>query len=402
MRPLAIFLASVVGCAGAAHASDQADPFGAALVDMHYADSALIAPPTDDFLDRFPSATRLPDNPLTVSMRTAIDRFDADWGELPQISLEMDGVLRPGSSGPRVAALRERLGLTPGDTFDAELASRIASYRAAHDLASGQHADDVLIASLNRGHAYYRSLLRLNLERFRRLPSDLGERYVLVDLATQTLHMVEDGDRIDSMKVVIGKPETPTPIVAGVLRYTVLNPYWNVPYDLAQNSVAPKYLAQGPSYLRRTGFQVLGEDDTVLDPSQVDWRGAADGSTQITVRQLPGPGNGMGAAKFMFPNALGIYLHDTPSRGLFDADERLFSAGCIRVEDYRRLGRWIHGEMPEARGDAPEQRVDVADPVPVYVAYFTAFPTADGFDFRDDIYGRDAPRLAAMERQATP
>ena len=402
MRPLAIFLASVVGCAGAAHASDQADPFGAALVDMHYADSALIAPPTDDFLDRFPSATRLPDNPLTVSMRTAIDRFDADWGELPQISLEMDGVLRPGSSGPRVAALRERLGLTPGDTFDAELASRIASYRAAHDLASGQYADDVLIASLNRGHAYYRSLLRLNLERFRRLPSDLGERYVLVDLATQTLHMVEDGDRIDSMKVVIGKPETPTPIVAGVLRYTVLNPYWNVPYDLAQNSVAPKYLAQGPAYLRRTGFQVLGKDDTVLDPSQVDWRGAADGSTQITVRQLPGPGNGMGAAKFMFPNALGIYLHDTPSRGLFDADERLFSAGCIRVEDYRRLGRWIHGEMPEARGDAPEQRVDVADPVPVYVAYFTAFPTADGFDFRDDIYGRDAPRLAAMERQATP
>ena len=402
MRPLAIFLASVVGCAGAAHASDQADPFGAALVDMHYADSALIAPPTDDFLDRFPSATRLPDNPLTVSMRTAIERFDADWGELPQISLEMDGVLRPGSSGPRVAALRERLGLTPGDTFDAELASRIASYRAAHDLASGQHADDVLIASLNRGHAYYRSLLRLNLERFRRLPSDLGERYVLVDLATQTLHMVEDGDRIDSMKVVIGKPETPTPIVAGVLRYTVLNPYWNVPYDLAQNSVAPKYLAQGPAYLRRTGFQVLSEDDTVLDPSKVDWRGAADGSTQITVRQLPGPGNGMGAAKFMFPNALGIYLHDTPSRGLFDADERLFSAGCIRVEDYRRLGRWIHGEMPEARGDAPEQRVDVADPVPVYVAYFTAFPTADGFDFRDDIYGRDAPRLAAMERQATP
>jgi murein L,D-transpeptidase YcbB/YkuD len=187
-----------------------------------------------------------------------------------------------------------------------------------------------------------------------------------------------------------------------VLRYTVLNPYWNVPYDLAQNSVAPKYLAQGPAYLRRTGFQVLGKDDTVLDPSQVDWRGAADGSTQITVRQLPGPGNGMGAAKFMFPNALGIYLHDTPSRGLFDADERLFSAGCIRVEDYRRLGRWIHGEMPEARGDAPEQRVDVADPVPVYVAYFTAFPTADGFDFRDDIYGRDAPRLAAMERQATP
>ena len=218
----------------------------------------------------------------------------------------------------------------------------------------------------------------------------------MVDLTTQTLRMVENGQTVDSMKVVIGKPETQTPIMAGVLRYSVLRPYWNVPFDLAQKNVAPKYLRQGNAYLKRTGFQVLDELGNVQDPATVDWRGAANGTTQITVRQLPGPGNGMGAAKFMFPNALGIYLHDTPSRALFDESQRMFSAGCIRVEDYRRFGTWLYGAMPSPTGNAPEQRVDVPDPVPVYVAYFTAVPTADGFEFREDIYGRDAPRLARL------
>ena len=369
----------------------------APLVDMHYADSALVIPPTKEFLERFPSATSLPDNPLAQEMAAAIERFDGEWGELPTTALAEGSVLKPGASGERVGAVRERLGLAAGTQFDEELGSRIAAYRAAHGLAPGSNIDNELVASLNRGHAYYRNLLELNLRRFKRLPSDLGDRYVMVDLTTQTLRMVENGQTVDSMKVVIGKSETPTPIMAGVLRYSVLNPYWNVPFDLARESVAPKYLSQGNAYLKRTGFQVLDEAGNVQDPASVDWRGAANGSTQIIVRQLPGPGNGMGAAKFMFPNALGIYLHDTPSRDLFTKSERLFSAGCIRVEDYKRFGTWLYGSMPTVSGDAPEQRVDVPDPVPVYVAYFTAVPSAGGFEFREDIYGRDAPRLARLE-----
>ncbi len=363
---------------------------------MHYADAELVVPPTEEFLKIFPSATRLPDNVLTVEMEAAAARFEADWGGLPQIALSEGSRLNVGASGPRVANLRVRLGLSPGSQFDAELGSRIAAYRAAHDLEDGTHADNRLIASLNRGHNYYRSLIDLNLKRFKRLPSDLGRRYALVDLTTQTLKMVENGQTVDSMKVVIGKPSTQTPVMAGILRYSVLNPYWNVPFDLAQSSVARKYLAQGRPYLKRTGFQVLDDSGAVMDPASVDWRGAAAGQTQITVRQLPGPGNGMGAIKFMFPNALGIYLHDTPSRALFDKEQRMFSAGCIRVEDHARLSTWLYGERPRPMGSAPEQRVDIPDPVPVYVAYFTAVPTADGFDFREDIYSRDAPRLAMM------
>ncbi len=387
-------LATLAVAIPAALSAQPAAPLGVSAVDMHYADASLVAPPTEEFLKIFPSATRLPDNPLAVRMEAALSRFDAEWGNLPSITVREGKALAVGDSGARVAQVRERLGLAAGDRFDAALASRISAYRAAHDLPSSSLIDDELIASLNRGHAYYRALAELNLKRFKRLPSDLGNRYVMVDLTTQTLMMVENGETVDTMKVVIGKPATQTPIMAGVLRYSVLNPYWNVPYDLAQTSVARKYLAQGMPYLRRTGFKVLDDNGSVMDPRDVDWKGAASGDVRITVRQDPGPGNGMGAAKFMFPNALGIYLHDTPSRQLFDAKERMFSAGCIRVEDYERFGTWLYGDMPTPTGNAAEQRVDIPDPVPVYITYFTAVPTETGFDFREDIYGRDASRIA--------
>ena len=392
---LAAFFAAIPAALSAQSAAPLGvSPVTTPAVEMHYSDASLIAPPTDEFLAMFPSATRLPDNPLAVGMEAALARFDAEWGSLPAITLQEGSTLSPGATGARIARLRERLGLPAGTEFDNELAARIADYRAAHDLPVSNRIDNTLIASLNRGHAYYRALADLNLRRFKLLPSDLGERYVIVDLTTQELRMVENGQTVDRMKVVIGKPSTQTPVMAGVLRYTVLNPYWNVPYDLAQDNVARKYLAQGRPYLRRTGFKVLDDNGNVMDPGAVDWKGAANGDVKITVRQDPGPGNGMGAAKFMFPNSLGIYLHDTPSRALFDQEERMFSAGCIRVEDYARFGSWLHGAMPTAPRNAAEQRVDVPDPVPVYVTYFTAVPTETGFDFREDIYGRDAPRLA--------
>ena len=380
----------------AALLAQPAAPLGVSVVEMHYADASLAAPPTEEFLKIFPSARQLPDNPLAVRMEAALARFDADWGNLPAVAVPEGKTLASGATEARVALVRERLGLTPGDFFDDALASRILAYRAAHDLPAVSQIDNRLVASLNRGHDYYRSLAELNLKRFKLLPSDLGARYVMVDLTTQTLRMVENGETVDTMKVVIGKPDTQTPVMAGVLRYTVLNPYWNVPYDLAQTNVARKYLSQGIPYLRRTGFKVLDDNGAVMDPAAVDWKSAANGATKITVRQDPGPGNGMGAAKFMFPNSLGIYLHDTPSRQLFDAEERMFSAGCIRVEDYRRFGTWLYGDMPTPAGNAAEQRVDIPNPVPVYVTYFTAVPTETGFDFREDIYGRDVSRIASL------
>ena len=248
-------------------------------------------------------------------------------------------------------------------------------------------------------------LLRANLERARALPPELGRRYILVDVTAQRLWAYENGRPIDSMKVVIGKPSEPTPVMAALVRYAVFRPYWNVPTDLVAGSVAPKVLKQGLGYFRGQRLEALSDwsdQARPLDPAQVDWRAVAAGRRELRVRQLPGVDNMMGRVKFMFPNELGVYLHDTPLRALFTGDERLASAGCVRLEDAPRLARWLLGEAAVAAGEAPgppETRVDLARPVPVYIVYFTAAPTPQGISLRKDIYGRDQALIAQL---ATP
>ena len=126
-----------------------------------------------------------------------------------------------------------------------------------------------------------------------------------------------------------------------------------------------------------------------LDQSEIDWQAVADGRQQLRVRQLPGGSNAMGKVKFMFPNDLGIYLHDTPSRDLFAKPARQFSNGCVRLEDAQRLGRWFFGKPLAAESGEPEQHEPLPQPVPVYLTYLTAVPSGQGVQFLPDVYGRD-------------
>jgi murein L,D-transpeptidase YcbB/YkuD len=192
------------------------------------------------------------------------------------------------------------------------------------------------------------------------------------------------------MKVVAGTKETQTPLMAGMIRYATLNPYWNIPPDLVQRSVAPKIL-RGAS-LKSLKYEALADwsaNPAPLAQSAVDWDAVAAGQREVRVRQLPGAGNAMGRVKFMFPNDLGIYLHDTPQRDLFAKADRHFSNGCVRLEDAQRLGRWFFGKVPTLDGDAPEQHQPLPQPVPVFLTYLTAVPTAQGVQFFPDVYGRD-------------
>lgn len=134
-----------------------------------------------------------------------------------------------------------------------------------------------------------------------------------------------------------------------------------------------------------------------VTPADVDWPAVASGRQLLRVRQRPGPANMMGGMKFMLPNELGIYLHDTPDRHLFDADQRTFSAGCVRVEKPERLAQWLlAGAAPAEPPEGPEQRVDLREPVPIYITYLTASPGLDEPAFRKDVYGRDGTQLAQM------
>ena len=244
-----------------------------------------------------------------------------------------------------------------------------------------------------------RRTLALNLERARALPGG-KQRHIVVNTAAQRLFMYEDGRVVDFMRVVVGKKANPTPMMAAYIRYTSLNPYWNVPPDLAAERIAPNVVKQGVRYLRSHGYQVLSDwtdSATVIDPNGIDWQAVADGRTEVRVRQLPGPGNAMGRMKFMFPNDEGVYLHDTPERELLEEASRMFSGGCVRLEDAPRLARWLYGKSLAPQGASPEQPVPLAQLVPVYLTYLTAVPSGSQIAYFDDIYGRDAARLAQLQ-----
>lgn len=196
-------------------------------------------------------------------------------------------------------------------------------------------------------------------------------RYLLVDAASARLYMMEDGRVRDSMKVIVGKPETPTPALKSVINYETLNPYWHVTPDLAKAIIAPRVLAEGDSYLARQGYEVVskfGPDAQVIPPDSIDWKAVAAGQAQILVRQLPGPANSLGRFKFDLPDGNGIYLHDTPKKELFAQDRRDLSHGCVRLEDAEKLARWLLGKDPPT-ASAPEENILLPKPVPITISY---------------------------------
>jgi murein L,D-transpeptidase YcbB/YkuD len=195
--------------------------------------------------------------------------------------------------------------------------------------------------------------------------------YVLVDANSARLYMIEDGRVRDSMKVIVGKPDTPTPALKDVMNYATLNPYWHVSADVAKSVIAPRVLKDGKPYLVQQGYEVLsgwGPDARVLSPDSVDWKAVAAGNAQVYVRQRPGPANSLGHFKFPLPHGDGIYLHDTPRKELFAQDQRDLSHGCVRLEDAERLARWLLGKDPPA-ASAPENNVLLPRPVPITISY---------------------------------
>ena len=299
--------------------------------------------------------------------------------------------------------LRQRLGLPEGAKFDAALGKAVAEYQQAHGFKADGIAGNATIQSLNLGPDHYQRVIILNMERALRLPTseDRG-RYILIDAGSARLTMYEGGKPVDSMKVIVGNAQTQTPMMAAQLRYVSLNPYWNVPPELVVSLVAKNVVEQGLTYFTDRDYQVLSDwtdEATLVDPATVDWQAVAAGKQEIRLRRGPGPWNSMGQVKFMLPNDLGIYLHDVPeaSKAAFAADDRWISNGCVRLEDAQRLKKWLFRGDPPSPSGTPDERVDLADPVPVYMTYLTAEPSAAGVAFRPDPYNRDAPLLARVK-----
>ena len=238
--------------------------------------------------------------------------------------------------------------------------------------------------------------VRASLDRLRLIPGT--GRAVLVDVANAELMLLENGQVVDRMKTVVGKPDYPTPLIASTIHYVTLNPYWHIPQDVAKRKVAPIVIKRGVSYLKAARYQTVaafgGDKEVPIDPSSIDWKAVAKGDVEANIRQLTGPNNMMGKMKFGFANPYGIFLHDTPHKNFFAYTKRNLSLGCIRIEHPERLAAWLLGHEPTPSGDDAEQNVQLDKGVPVYVSYLTARPDGDKLAYAPDVYGLDGVKVS--------
>ncbi len=288
--------------------------------------------------------------------------------------------------------------LATGDTvYDDKLKTAVLSLQAAAGLKADGIIGNRTVAALNAGlaqnsKAMQKAKIRLAMERLRWLPRNFGQRYVLANQAAFELYMVENGHQIWQTKVIVGKPDHQTTEFIDQMETVVFNPYWGVPQSIIIHEMLP-HLRQDPSYLDRQGFEVTDLSGNHISSSSVDWWQFSD-KVPLNVRQPPGNDNALGRIKFLFPNKHSIYMHDTPTKPLFAKPSRAYSHGCVRVQDPRRFAElllgWSSQQVASAVDSGQNQDVNLAQKVPVYLTYFTAWPDAEGnVKFYDDVYGRD-------------
>jgi murein L,D-transpeptidase YcbB/YkuD len=249
----------------------------------------------------------------------------------------------------------------------------------------------------------------MNLERWRWAPRDLGERHILVNVPMYQMQVIEDEKPVLAMRVIVGAPDTPTPLFSDQMTYVVFSPYWNIPESILREETLPR-LSEDPEYLARNNMEVVGTSGEVIDPSAVDWSDE-EATKGLRFRQAPGPDNALGLVKFIFPNHFNVYLHDTPGDRLFNKQQRALSHGCIRIEQPVALaeyvladrGKWSPERIEAAMQSRREQSVTLDDPLPVHIGYWTAWVEGDGnVKFVDDVYGLDRKHAAIRARQTIP
>lgn len=317
------------------------------------------------------------------------------------------GVLKPGSSGAAVAALRQRLAASghlkaadaASNRFDAGLAAAVKSFQELHGLKATGIVDAATTTALNVPLDERIRQVALNLQRWRWMPDDLGARHFMVNIPHFHLQAREQGKTVMDIRVVVGKPGNNTPIFSDEMETVVLSPYWNIPETIASDETAPA-IKRDPGYLDRQNIEVLrvsGNSRDAVKASDVNWDDEEE-LKDLVFRQRPGAGNALGNVKFLFPNSYNVYLHDTPADALFAKLGRAFSHGCIRVEEPEVLAKYVLRDLPEwdeptlfaAMRSGEEKHVKLSQKVPVHIVYFTSWVDENGgLHFQPDIYGYD-------------
>jgi len=321
-------------------------------------------------------------------------------------------VLKEGSNGARVAELRRRLRITRDVTtpvpanpekFDEDLEAAIKHFQMRHGIDADGKVGPGTIEMLNVPIETRINQLRASLERMRWVFRDLPDRFLIVDIAGFQAFLIADGKEAWKTRVQVGRPYHATPIFKDSMRYIDFNPTWTIPPGILRKETLPA-IRKDPSYLSRNNMSVVTTSGKIVDPSTIDWAATTQGFPYM-IRQEPGPHNALGRVKFMFPNKYMVYLHDTPSKGLFARSERAFSHGCIRTQNPFDLAEllledqgWDRAKIDQVIESRKTTRVNLTEPMPVLLLYWTAEADTDGtVYFRKDVYNRDAAIIEGLD-----
>jgi murein L,D-transpeptidase YcbB/YkuD len=316
-----------------------------------------------------------------------------------------------GDSSVLIPVVKQRLSLL-GDFKERDTSSlftpMLDSAVKIYQSRMGHKADGIIrqqtLDALNRPPEHYMHQLMLNMERLRWVPVEVTTDYILVNIPEFKMHVYEDGKLAWDCNVVVGTPGTSTVIFSREMKFVVFSPYWNVPPGILGKEVLPGIKRSGNGYLNRLNMEIVGASGKVISPGAINLSKYSGNNFPYIVRQKPGGANSLGKVKFLFPNEYNIYLHDTPSKGLFNETKRSFSHGCIRVSEPKHLAQWLlrkdsswtDTKIDAAMNAAKEKYVTLKQTVPVYIGYFTAWVNSKGqLNFRDDVYGHDA-KLAKL------
>ena len=355
-----------------------------------------------------------PSHPLYQRLKAALARMRelAARGGWPELA--RGPTMKLGVIDTRVTALRARLaaegGLGPdesgvGDRFDAPLAAAVSRFQACHGLDQDGSVGAATLAELNVPVAARIQQLRVNLERGRWLLQDLDPTFIVVNVAGFDVYYVRDGKPVWQARAQVGRPVRETPIFRSEIRYLVVNPTWTVPPVILEEDILPAQ-KRDPRTLEKKGLQVVDHSGQVVPESSIDWANATPRNFRYMLRQPAGPDNALGRVKFVFPNPHAVYLHDTPSKSLFERGQRTFSSGCIRVENALDLATlllegqpgWDRAALDQAVAEGTTRTVTLAKRVPILLTYWTAWVDQSGvLQLRRDVYGRDAIVAAGLE-----
>jgi len=338
-------------------------------------------------------------------------RARGGWARVPT-----GPALRKGRIDPRIAALRGRLAITdhlsktPGDpmTFDGRLEQALKNFQRRHGLKPDGVLGKATLQALNVPVEDRIDQIRVNLERTRWVLRDPDSTYVLVDIAGFHVFFLKDNQVVWSSRAQVGKPYRDTPVFRSIINFVEFNPVWTVPKGIFEKDILPA-VRKDPRYLGKKGITIMDRSGRAVNPKTIDWSLYPGRPFPYKLRQNPGPNNALGRIKIVFPNEYLVYLHDTPSKELFEKEDRAFSSGCIRVEKPFELAElllddpsiWSLPNIMAAVDSKKTKKVFLPRPVPIMLQYWTVEVDETGvISFKKDPYNQDVSVLKGLGRDA--